>query len=74
MTRDLRKYTRQTNIRLLIGFILVLTIVGSILVVVFYSVTALPTFFICLIAGLAPLLAIWLILKGMEWIVKRSNQ
>ena len=73
MTRDLRRYTRQTNIRLLIGFILLVIIVGGILVFLFFGPAALPAFFICLAAGLLPLVIIWLILTLMDWFVKRSQ-
>jgi len=74
MTRDLRKYARNTNIRLLIGFILLLFIVGDGLIYLIYGQQGAIFGFICLIAGLAPLVLIALLLWILEWIVKRANE
>jgi len=74
MSRDLRKYARNTNIRLLIGFILLLFIVGGSLIYMIYGLQGAMFGFICLLAGLAPLVLIALILYLMEWIVKRANE
>ena len=72
--RDLRRYARQTNIRLLIGFILLLVIVGDGLIYVFYGRGAALMGLACLGFGLAPLALIFLILFMMEWLVRRFNQ
>ena len=74
MTRDLRKYARNTNIRLLVGFISLLFIVGGSLIYMIYGPRGALLGILCLLAGLAPLVLIGLILWGMEWIVKRVNQ
>ena len=74
MTRDLRKYARNTNIRLLIGFIVVLFTVGGALIYSIYGLQGAIFGFVCLVAGLAPLVIIALLLWGMEWIVKRANE
>jgi hypothetical protein len=74
MTRDLRKYARNTNIRLLVGFILLLFIVGDGLIYLIYGPQGAFFGFICLIAGLAPLVLIALLLWILEWIVKRANE
>ncbi len=74
MTRDLRKYANQTNFRSLIGFLLLLFLVGDGLIYVFYGRESAVMGLICLAAGVAPLLIIGLILWGMEWVVKRANQ
>ena len=74
MSRDLRKYARNTNIRLLVGFILLLFIVGGGLIFMIYGFQGMIFGFMCLLAGLAPLLIIALILWIMEWIVKRANE
>ena len=74
MSRDLRKYARNTNIRLLAGFILLLFFVGGSLIYMIYGPQGAIVSFICLLAGLAPLALIALILWGMEWIVKRVNE
>jgi hypothetical protein len=71
--RDLRRYSHQTQWRLLVGFILLLFIIGIGLVYVFYGPRAAVLGMICLILGLAPMLLIYLALWGIEWIVKRNN-
>jgi hypothetical protein len=73
MARDMRKYSRQTNIRLLIGFIVLLFVVGGGLIYWFYGSRAALLGLICLIVGLLPLLLIWLILVGLEWVAKRGE-
>lgn len=74
MTRDLRKYARNTNLRLLLGFILLLLIVGGGLIYLIYGPQGAIFGFLCLLAGLAPLVLIGLLLWGLEWIVKRANE
>lgn len=74
MTRDLRKYARQTNVQLLAGFLLVLFIIGDGLIYFFYGRQSAIMGFICLGAGVAPLLIIGLILWGMEWVVEKANR
>lgn len=74
MTRDLRKYARDTNIRLLVGFILLLFIVGEGLIYMFYGREGAFFGLICISAGLAPLILIALLLWGLEWIVRRAHE
>jgi hypothetical protein len=74
MSRDLRKYARDTNIRLLVGFILLLFIIGGSLIYIIYGPRGALFGLICLLAGLAPLVLIALVLYLMEWIVKRANE
>lgn len=71
---DLRRYARQTNARLLTGFILILFLIGDGLIYLIYGPNAAILGALCLVAGLAPLLLIWLILLVMEWFVKRHNE
>jgi hypothetical protein len=66
MSRDLRKYARQTNFRLALGGILVLFVVGGGLIWVIYGRDAAILGFICLAAGLAPIGLVWLALGGLE--------
>ena len=73
MTRDLRKYAAQTNIRLLAGFILLLFVVGDGLIYVFYGPQGAIFGLLCLLAGLLPLILIGLLLWGLELLVKRVN-
>ena len=74
MSRDLRRYSRQTNFRLILGGILLLYLVGDGLIYWIYGSGAALMGLLCLTAGLAPLLLIILILGVMEWIVKRADQ
>jgi hypothetical protein len=74
VTRDLRRYARQTNIRLLFGFILILFLIGIGLIYVFYGRQAALLGVFCMIFGLSPLVIIWMSLAVIEWIVKRANQ
>ncbi|MEN8171926.1 MAG: hypothetical protein ABFS03_03510 [Chloroflexota bacterium] len=73
MTRDLRKYARQTSTRLWVGFMLLLFLVGDGLIYVIYGKSAALMGLLCLAGGTAPLLLIALIFWGMEWIVKRDR-
>ena len=73
MGSDLRRYARQTNLRLVIGFSLLLFIVGDGLIWLIYGRDAAILGFICLLAGLFPLVLIGLILWGMDWLLERRN-
>jgi hypothetical protein len=72
--RDLRRYARQTNIRLFVGFLLVLLLVGDGLVWIIYGREAAIGGLACMLLGLAPLLLIGLALWFMDWIVRRGNR
>jgi len=71
MSRDLRKYANQTNIRLIIGGLLVLFIVGLGLIYLFYGPGAALSGMICLLVGLVPLFLIWFVFFILEIITKR---
>ena len=74
MTRDLRRYARQTNARLIIGGILLLYLVGGGLIYIFYGKSAALTGLACLTLGLAPVVLVWLILWVMEKVVEKANR
>lgn len=74
MSRDLRRYARQTNIRLFAGFLLLLFVVGDGLIFVIYGREAALLGLICILAGLAPLGLIWVVLFLIERIVRRSQE
>lgn len=74
MTRDLRKYAGQTNARSLIGFIVLLFLVGDGLIYAFYGRESALMGLVCILAGVFPLLLIWLLLKGMDLIVKKARE
>jgi hypothetical protein len=74
MTKDLRRYAQQTNLRLAAGGLLLLFIVGDGLIYLFMGPGAALMGLLCLGMGLAPLLLIWLFLSGIEWLAKRANE
>jgi hypothetical protein len=70
---DLRQYARQTNVRLVIGFILLLLVVGDGLIYLFYGRGAAIMGLICILGGLAPMILILLVLWFIDWIVRAKN-
>ena len=71
--RDLRKYARQTNLQLAVGFLLILFIVGDGLIYMIWGQEAALMGIICILAGLAPMAAVFLIMWGREGRVKKNN-
>ena len=55
MTRDLRRYARQTNFRLIVGFILFLFIVGDGLIYLIFGRGAALMGLLCLVGVSVPL-------------------
>ncbi len=74
MTRDLRKYAGQTNLRLLIGFILLLFIVGDGLIWIIYGQGAALMGASCILLGLIPLVLIGFAMWILDFIVKRADR
>ena len=74
MSRDLRHYARQTNIRIAIGAILVLFVVGDGLIYLIYGRGAAVLGFFCLMLGLGPIVLVWLALALIDWVVKRADR
>jgi len=73
MSRDLRQYSKQTNIRLIIGFLLILFIIGDGMIYLFFGQGAAIMGFICLLAGLIPIILIIFALWIIEWIAHRNK-
>jgi len=73
MSRDLRNYARRTNRGMVIGFLILLFGVGITLVGIIYGPAAAVFGLICMLAGFAPIVLIWLALTIMSWIVSRSG-
>jgi len=73
MSRDLRRYARQTNVRLFIGFFLILFFLGDGLIWFFYGRTPALFGLMCLFAGSTPLVFIGLVFWIMELVVKRAG-
>ena len=71
MARDLRRYARQTNLRLFLGFLLILFVVGDGLIYLIWGRQAALFGLACILAGLSPLVLIGLALLGIEWLTRR---
>ncbi len=74
MSRDLRKYAKATNIQLVIGAFLLLIIVGLGLVWLFFGINAAGMGFLCILAGLTPIILILLLFLAADWILKRATR
>lgn len=74
MSRDLRAYSRQTTVRLVVGFFILLFLLGDGLIYLFYGRGAAITGLICLVAALLPLVLIWASLALIGWVVRRTEQ
>jgi len=73
MGRDLRKYVRQTNIRLFGGALVLLFVVGDGLIFWRYGAGAAVTGLLCLLGGMIPVALVVLIMMLLDWIAKRAN-
>jgi uncharacterized membrane protein YuzA (DUF378 family) len=73
MPRDLRKYAEQTNIRLIIGGLALLLVVGLGLICFFYGPGAAMSGMLCILVGLVPLILIWMLFFALEKITKRAQ-
>ena len=71
--RDLREYSRQTNVRLALGAFILLFIVGVGLIWLIYGGNAAGMALTCLLAALFPVILILLIFVGIEWILNHAR-
>ncbi len=74
MSRDLRRYARQTNIQLMVAFIIILFIVGDGLIYLIYGSNAALTGLLCILAGLAPVMLIGLFFLFVRWVLNRADK
>jgi hypothetical protein len=74
MSRDLRKYAQQTNVRLIFGGLVVLFVVGIGLIYSFYGQGAALIGLLCLLVGLIPVILIWLLFFLLDLITKRADK
>jgi hypothetical protein len=74
MSRDLRKYASQTTVRLIVGALLVLFIIGIGLIYLIYGRGAALMGILCLLAGMVPVVLIVLVLLLLDWIRKRADR
>ena len=73
MSRDLRKYSRDTNVRLGLGAFILLFLVGIGLIWAIYGQGAAGMGFLCLLAALLPVILILAVFLAIEWILKRAR-
>ena len=73
MSKDLRKYSRDTNVRLALGAFILLFVVGIGLIWAIYGQGAAGMGFLCLLAALFPVILILGIFLAIEWILKRAR-
>ena len=71
--KDLREYTKQTNVRLVLGAFILLFVVGVGLIWLIYGEGAAGLGFTCLLAALFPVILILFVFIAIEWIVKRAR-
>ena len=72
--RDLKSYARQTNIRLVAGFFVIVVIVGVGLIYAFWGQPAAVTALICAVGAIIPAVLVWLVLELLGWVVKKVNE
>ena len=72
MTRDLRKYSRQTNLLLIIGGLFLLFVIGDGLIYLFYGLHAAMLGLLCLLGGMIPVVLVVLIILFLDWISKHA--
>jgi len=73
LSRDLRKYTRETNFRLLYGAFILLFIIGVGLIWLIYGQGAGGMALVCLLAALFPIILILGIFLAIDWILSRAR-
>jgi hypothetical protein len=71
--RDLREYSKQTNIRLALGAFILLFVIGVGLIWLIYGGNAAGMAFTCLLAALFPIILILFIFVAIEWILSRAR-
>jgi len=71
--RDLRKYTKETNVRLALGAFILLLVVGVGLIWVIYGGGAAGMGLTCLLAALFPVILILSVFLVIDWILSRAR-
>ncbi len=74
MSRDLRKYMKDTDVRLIVGALSFLFILGLGLIWFIYGFGAAVVGFLCLLGATLPIGLIFLVLNLSDWIVKRAGR
>ena len=73
MPNDLREYAKQTNVRLVIWFLVILFVIGLGLIWAIYGASSALLGFICLIGFSLPIGLIAIFLFGLDKIVKNQD-
>jgi hypothetical protein len=73
LSRDLRKYSKQTNFRLLWGAFILLFVVGVGLIWLIYGQGAGGMALVCLLAALVPIILILGVFLAIDWILSRAR-
>ena len=74
MSRDLRSYMKDTNVRLVIGALALLFVVGDGLIWLIYGFGAAMMGLLCMLGAFVPIGLIFLFLFVTDWIVKRAGR
>jgi hypothetical protein len=74
MSRDLRSYMKDTNVRLIAGALVGLFVVGDGLIWLIYGFGAAVMGLMCMLGAFVPIGLIFLLLNLSDWIVKRANR
>jgi hypothetical protein len=74
MSRDLRSYMKDTSVRLIVGALALLFIVGDGLIWLIYGFGAAVMGLLCMLGAFVPIGLILLFLKLSDWIVKRAGR
>jgi hypothetical protein len=73
VSRDLREYTKSTNVRLVIGFLALVFLVGDGLIFLFYGKEAGIFGLVCMFGALVPVLLIIIFLLIADKVVKKNK-
>jgi hypothetical protein len=74
MSRNLRKYSQQTDTRLILGALIILFLVGDGLIWLFYGLQGALTGLLCILGGIIPVGLVVLVMNLLDWIAKRANR
>jgi len=74
LSRDLRSYAKDTNVRLIAGALLLLFIVGDGLIWLIYGFGAAVMGLLCMLGAFVPIGMILLFLKLIDWVMKRADR
>ena len=74
MSRDVRRYMKDTNVRLVIGALFALFIVGDGLIWLIYGLGAAVMGLVCILGAFVPIGLILLLFNLSDWILKRADR